>query len=323
MGTPAFTLGPANLLEARLPASCIGSPASLRTRVDMYWDPSPSADSFCDCTNSYAPANGEWTPPAYRGPGVHNGYWMVASDGSVYAFGDAPYLGGDHSAIRKAVDIESTHEADGYGVLFDNGWVFGHGWIPPGLRGTGHPGVILNEGEKAVSLAITSNDRGYIVFTDRGRAIPMGNALNQGDLAGRPLNGPVLDSNASPFGASYFAIASDGGVFGFGPDARFDGSMGGKPLNRPVVGMAPDPDGFGYWLVAGDGGVFSFDARFRGSMADVRLNRPVIGMVPYGDGYLMVASDGGIFNFSSKRFAGSLGDDPPPNPIVAVAPIRT
>ena len=51
------------------------------------------------------------------------------------------------------------------------------------------------------------------------------------------------------------------------------------------------------------------------------LNRPVIGMVAYGNGYLMVASDGGIFTFSDKPFAGSLGANPPSNPIVGVAPV--
>jgi hypothetical protein len=33
----------------------------------------------------------------------------------------------------------------------------------------------------------------------------------------------------------------------------------------------------------------------------------------------MVAEDGGVFNFSNKPFQGSLGDRPPPSPIVAVA----
>src|SRR5581483_475281 len=41
----------------------------------------------------------------------------------------------------------------------------------------------------------------------------------------------------------------------------------------------------------------------------------------YGDGYLMVASDGGIFAFSSLPFQGSLGANPPPNPIVGPAPL--
>jgi ribosomal protein L24E len=89
-----------------------------------------------------------------------------------------------------------------------------------------------------------------------------------------------------------------------------------------VQSLVPDPDGKGYWLVAADGGVFAFEATFRGSMGDKRLNKPVTGMVPYGNGYLMVAEDGGIFNFSDRPFSGSLGDKPPANPIVAVAPVE-
>jgi hypothetical protein len=95
--------------------------------------------------------------------------------------------------------------------------------------------------------------------------------------------------------------------------------MGNTRLNAPVQSLVPDPDGTGYWLVASDGGVFAFDSGFRGSMGRTKLNRPMTGMVPYGNGYLMVAEDGGIFSFSDKPFLGSLGDNPPPSPIVSVA----
>ena len=126
------------------------------------------------------------------------------------------------------------------------------------------------------------------------------------------LNGPVLDSVATPTGRGYYMVASDGGIFAFG-DARFAGSMGGRRLNAPVESLVPDGDGDGYWLVASDGGIFAFDAAFRGSMGGPKLNRPVTGMVRYGDGYLMVGEDGGIFNFSElavRRVAGR----PPPGP---------
>ena len=42
------------------------------------------------------------------------------------------------------------------------------------------------------------------------------------------------------------------------------------------------------------------------------------GMVPYGNGYLMVAADGGVFNFSYQPFSGSLGANPPANPVVSI-----
>ena len=127
--------------------------------------------------------------------------------------------------------------------------------------------------------------------------IAFGDAAVLGDMTGTTLNGPVLDSVATPSGQGYYMVASDGGIFAFG-DARFAGSMGGKRLNAPVRSLVPDGDGTGYWLVAADGGVFAFDAPFRGSMGGRPLNKPVPGMVRYGDGYLMVGEDGGIFAFS-------------------------
>ena len=42
-------------------------------------------------------------------------------------------------------------------------------------------------------------------------------------------------------------------------------------------------------------------------------------MVRYGNGYLMVGADGGAFVFSDQPFVGSLGANPPPAPIVAIA----
>ncbi len=135
------------------------------------------------------------------------------------------------------------------------------------------------------------------------------------------LNQPVVDAAPGQTGGTY-AVAGDGGIFALGA-APFLGSMGGTRLNQPVTGIAPDPDGKGYWLVAADGGIFAFDAVFKGSMGGVPLNQPVSDMVPWGDGYLLVGADGGIFAFGNGPFAGSLGNIPPPNPVVAVAALQT
>jgi ribosomal protein L24E len=132
------------------------------------------------------------------------------------------------------------------------------------------------------------------------------------------LNGPVVASAATADGRGYYMVGSDGGIFTFG-DATFHGSTGNRHLNAPIVGIAPTPDGTGYWLVATDGGVFAFNAPFRGSMGAVALNKPIDGLVAFGNGYLMVAADGGIFSFSDKPFFGSLGDNPPAQPIIGVA----
>jgi hypothetical protein len=241
-----------------------------------------------------------------------SGYWALASDGTVYNFGDAPRLG---EGTAGAVDLEPTSTAKGYWTLHKDGRVQAFG--DAAKLGDVDLGT-LAKGELPASLSATPSGRGYWIFTNRGRVIPFGDAPFLGDVSDVNLNGPVLGSVANPTGKGYYMVASDGGIFTFG-DAAFLGSMGGTKLNAPVQSLVPGSDGKGYWLVASDGGIFAFDAPFKGSLGNVKLNKPVVGMVRYGDGYLMVGADGGIFTFSSLPFSGSLGDKPPSSPVVAVA----
>jgi hypothetical protein len=267
------------------------------------------------------PGGGGVTPPS-PGPGggansaaVRSGYWMVGAGGTVYAFGDARWLGnGTVPAGVNAVDLEPTPSRAGYWVVDGRGTVASFG--DAARLGSINGG--LGKGETVTSLSATPSGRGYWIFTTRGRVVPFGDAVSYGDMAKVALNGPVLDSIPTPSGRGYYMVAGDGGIFAFG-DARFYGSMGNTKLNAPVQSLVPDGDGAGYWLVASDGGIFAFDAPFRGSMGNQKLNKPVTGMVRFGDGYLMVGEDGGIFNFSTQPFAGSLGANPPPRPVVSVA----
>jgi hypothetical protein len=110
--------------------------------------------------------------------------------------------------------------------------------------------------------------------------------------------------------SGYRFVATDGGIFNYGPGAPFLGSLGGTHLNAPIVGMATTPAGDGYYLVASDGGVFGYgSAKFYGSMGGQPLNKPIVGMAVTADGggYWLVASDGGIFSFGDAQFFGSTG----------------
>jgi hypothetical protein len=130
----------------------------------------------------------------------------------------------------------------------------------------------------------------------------------------------LLDAYAPAQG--YWSVASDGGIFNYGPTASFQGSMGGQHLNAPVVGMAATPGGGGYWQVAAAGGIFSFgNAAFHGSTGSIRLNKPIVGMAatPDGLGYWLVASDGGIFSYGDAQFYGSTGSLRLNKPIVGMA----
>jgi hypothetical protein len=260
------------------------------------------------------------TPPdGPVGPATtgRNGYWMLGSDGKVYAFGQAKHLGNAPAlpAGVTAADLEATRTGDGYWIVDTAGAVYAFG---DAVALGGIPGDQLASGEVVTSLSSTPTGKGYWIFTNKGRAVRFGDATFFGDMSRVTLAGPVLDSIPTPTGLGYYMVGSDGGIFAFG-DAKFYGSMGGKKLNAPVQSLVPDSDGAGYWLVASDGGIFAFEAPFKGSMGDRKLSKPVTGMVPYGSGYMMVGEDGGIFNFSDKPFDGSLGATPPSHPITSVS----
>ena len=129
-----------------------------------------------------------------------------------------------------------------------------------------------------------------------GDILRFGHAAFYGSLAGRTLNQPIVGMAAAPDGDGYWLVASDGGVFPFGPGAHYYGSTGAIRLNKPIVGIAAAPDGNGYWLVASDGGVFPFGpgAHFDGSAGGKDLAQPVIGIVPTdgGDGYWLPEGGG-------------------------------
>lgn len=284
-----------------------------RTYAVRISDLADTAASSAECCFRFAVGDGLALQPSPSNP-HGSGYWMVAADGAIYSFGDAQYHGrATTEQDTPAVDLEPTPTGRGYWVIDARGVVTTYG------DATWH-GNADTTGEDITSISATPTGHGYWIFTTTGTVYAFGDATHHGDMAGIPLNGPVLDSIITPSGQGYYMVASDGGIFSFG-DAHFHGSMGGHPLNAPVQSLVPDPDGIGYWLVASDGGVFSFEATFRGSMGSVSLNRPVTGMVPFGNGYLMVAEDGGIFNFSDGPFHGSLGANPPAHSIVAVAPL--
>jgi hypothetical protein len=162
-----------------------------------------------------------------------------------------------------------------------------------------------------VTMARTTDGKGYWLSAADGGIFSYGDAGFYGSAGSLPLQAPLVDMAATPDSRGYWQVALDGGIFTYG-DAGFYGSTGAMTLNQPIVAMAPTPDGKGYWLVAADGGIFSFgDAGFYGSTGAMTLNSPIVGMAATkdGKGYWLVAADGGIFTFGDATYEGSLGGD--------------
>jgi hypothetical protein len=165
------------------------------------------------------------------GPG--KGYYEVASDGGLFAFGTAPFYGsmGGRPLNQPVVGMASTPDGKGYWEVASDGGLFAFGDAQFYGSMGGKP---LNE--PIVGMASTPDGGGYWEVASDGGLFAFGTAPFYGSMGGKPLNQPIVGLASTPDGKGYWEVASDGGLFAFG-DAPFFGSMGGKPLNKPIVGM--------------------------------------------------------------------------------------
>ena len=216
-------------------------------------------------------------PVALAGTADGGGYWLVASDGGVFSYGDAAFHGstGGLTLARPVVGMAEDPATGGYWLVASDGGVFAFDAPFDGSEG-GQP---LNQ--PIVGMAATPDGGGYWLVARDGGIFSFGDAAFRGSEGGQPLNQPIVGMAATPDGGGYWLVARDGGIFSFG-DAAFRGSEGGQPLNQPIVGMAATGDGGGYWLVASDGGIFSFgDAPFDGSALS-GAQAPAVGIAAAG-----------------------------------------
>jgi hypothetical protein len=259
-----------------------------------------------DATHRGGPVGNNLLPAGYcRRPSIPTphptsassaGYWIVGSDGSVYALKGAPYKGGARGrAWPPVVGIAATHSGGGYYLLDSAGRIFPFGDARSYGSMAGHA---LNA--PIIALAATPSGKGYWLLGRDGGVFTFGDARFYGSLGGKRLNAPIISMTGTLTGKGYWLLGADGGVFTFG-DARFRGSTGGMRLNAPIISMAAAPSGAGYWLVARDGGVFSFNVPFYGSLPGMGLCQPPMGMqirpTLTGHGYFMVAANGTVWPF--------------------------
>ncbi|HEY1650467.1 MAG TPA: family 43 glycosylhydrolase [Acidimicrobiales bacterium] len=246
------------------------------------------------------------------------GYFMVASDGGVFDYGNLPFCGsmGGLPLNKPVVGMAATPDGGGYWLVASDGGIFTYG--DANFFGSAGGGAL---NKPIVGMAPTADGGGYWLVASDGGVFSYGDASFHGSAGSLHLNAPIVGMATTRDGGGYWLVASDGGIFTYG-DATFSGSAGSLPLNKPVVGMAATPDGGGYWLVASDGGIFNYgDASFDGSAGSLPLNRPVVGMArtPDGGGYWLVASDGGIFTYGDASFYGSTGSIALNRPVVGMS----
>ena len=127
--------------------------------------------------------------PPTTAPSARAGYWLVAADGGVFAYGDAPFYGSgtDLHLDQPVVGMAATPDGKGYWLVAADGGVFAYGDAPfDGSTGS------TNLDRPIVGIVADQAGDGYWLSAGGGGVFPFGGAPALGDQGGRALNRPVV-----------------------------------------------------------------------------------------------------------------------------------
>ena len=182
------------------------------------------------------------------------GYWLVASDGGIFTFGDAAFYGstGSIRLNQPIAGMAATPDGHGYWLVASDGGIFTYGDASfYGSTGS----ITLNR--PIVGMAATPDGRGYWLVASDGGIFTYGDASFYGSTGSIRLNQPIAGMATTPDGHGYWLVASDGGIFTFG-DAFFYGSTGGS--GQRAFGMIVLPASTSYAIVEASGAAATFAA---------------------------------------------------------------
>ena len=163
------------------------------------------------------------------------GYWLVASDGGIFAKGDAGFFGSlgqphPQQADRRHGRRPPTGRATGW-------WPPTAASSPRATPASSARTGSLTLNKPVVGMAADPRRPGLLAGGLRRRHLRQGRRrLLRLARAASSSTSPWSAWPPTPDGHGYWLVASDGGIFAKG-DAGFLGSEGGTVLNKPVVGM--------------------------------------------------------------------------------------
>jgi hypothetical protein len=184
-GNPVPPPGIAVRWKGMAPSPAAGSSAR------SFWLVAPDGIAECGGLPFYgqppSASSGSWigiasTPDA-------KGYWVVGTDGGVFAFGDAHFygsMGGQH-LNAPIVGIAATPNGEGYWLLASDGGIFAFGNADfYGSMGGQHLNAPM------VGIAPSSDGLGYWTVASDGGVFSFGDAPFEGSMGGQRLNAPIV-----------------------------------------------------------------------------------------------------------------------------------
>ena len=213
------------------------------------------------------------------------GYWLVASDGGIFSFGNAGFYGSipglglapagsglPHSLNAPIVGMVPSADGNGYFMVGADGGVFTFGDAK--FEGS-CPAIGGCAGGAAVAVMPDSTGNGYWVVTAGGYVTPFGDATSPGE-PGR-LSEPVVSAVRSYDGNGYYLLYPNGVVYNFGDALNYGSANGEVGGYNPATTIFTTANGDGYWIVSANGSVITEgDAPYEGGANSLHLNGAII-----------------------------------------------
>lgn len=194
------------------PAECFGSAGSLRTGG---WAVTPFGRVYTDGDD--APHFGDMNGKPLNRPIVGMaptssglGYWLVASDGGMFTFGDARFLGsmGGNRLNQPIVAMAATPTGNGYWLAAADGGLFSFGDAT--FRGS-MGGARLNQ--PMVGMVPTPSGGGYWMVARDGGIFTFGDATFKGSTGSQNLARAIV--GMVPNGTGYTLVDEAGTIYPF------------------------------------------------------------------------------------------------------------
>jgi hypothetical protein len=173
------------------------------------------------------------------------GYYLAASDGGVFAFGDASFYGSavQYHLTAPVTAMATTENDNGYWLLTANGSVYAFGQAP-------YDGNLLHVENQAPDVAINNLGAisGYMITDADGNSTVLMHEKGGGQVNMYQLNGPIVGvtlDNSSKVG--YWLATAKGQIVSYDNAPNWGSLVGDFPT--AVVGISADRDGDGLMLV--------------------------------------------------------------------------
>ncbi|MDB6027794.1 MAG: Esterase [Verrucomicrobiales bacterium] len=226
------------------------------------------------------------------------GYWIAASDGGVFSFGNATFYGsmGGQVLNSPVSGICARKQGDGYWLVAKDGGIFSFGAAPfQGSMG----GQVLNK--PIIGMACTQSGNGYWLVGSDGGIFNFGDAAFYGSLGGAGYTDIVAISPAWHTNGSngYRIIRSNGTTYDYNCS-----HLGGGEAGSGVVSVATTGSDNGFWEVTSSGAIFSYgNAVYHSGIGGGVVVGLARGPSTTG-GYWAVKTDGSIFSKGDAVYHG-------------------